>query len=104
MQPQLEVTTTLPVPQGATRDKNVRRTHTSATRTRYIFRGEDKVDYLIETSEGYCNRRKLSQRSSSIKKLARMMRVRERGFVKRKASEREITIYGPAINIPQDEA
>jgi len=75
-------------------------TRKANTRTKYIFRGEDGVDYLIETSEGYRNRKNLHLgRSSTLKKLGRISRVTNRGFTKRKASPREVKIYGPAINV-----
>lgn len=79
------------------------RTHRVRTRTKYIFRGDDGVDYLIETSEGYAARKQIhSGRASSLRKLARIARVRDRGFVKRRATLQEIRVYGPAINVSED--
>ena len=69
-------------------------------RTKYIYRDEkNNRDYLVEIAEGYCNRRKLSQKSSNIKKLQRMNRVRQRGFRKQLATQSEVKTYGPAINV-----
>ncbi len=68
-------------------------------KTTYIFKGDNEVLYRIDTAEGYCNRRQLSQKSSSIKKLQRMSRVYDAGFRKTVATREEVRRFGPAINV-----
>lgn len=60
--------------------------------------------YRIETPESFRGRRRISAgRSSSIKKLGRISRAQKRGFIQRLATDRDISRYGPAIVVGDDD-
>lgn len=68
-------------------------------RTRYIMVDPIKGNMLVTMAQGFCDRRNLSQSSSNIKKLSRMARARDRGYVIRPATLKEVQLYGPPLNV-----
>jgi len=57
----------------------------------------DSPAYKIETAESYAGRKNPTGKTSNLKKLARIARVRKVGFVKTLATTTDILRYGPAI-------
>jgi len=66
-----------------------------------VQEGEGGPIYRIETPESYAGRKQISSSNvTSLKKLARIKRVRDRGYVKRLATNADVRRYGPAIVMP----
>lgn len=75
--------------------------HVATHNPRGIFivqEGKGGPIFRIETPESYAGRKTIKAgSSSSLKKLARIGRVRKRGYVKRPATRKDIDRYGPPI-------
>jgi len=89
--------------QHEVKSSNAQRVLSSKDRPRgfYIMEDEAGNKFRIETPESYAGRKKIhGGRPSSLKKLARINRVRNMGFRQIPASQHDVLKYGPALKVP----